>query len=471
MPPVEDARFTEAITRLEAARRRWLTGGDADVSVGALAAGTEGGEGQLRLLAEAAQLRQIALRPVAPTQMTRVAPIPTLDLPLLDQALRPMFRRVIAASNERAHAQAVIGLMANRGVMAHPFDWVPPKDGAGFPEVYWPLADWVAGQEPIVQSALTAASWEDFSPNARRKALVELRSSDPDAARALLETFAATLAAEERLGLVETLLTGLNPADQPYLESLLTDRSGKVKTAARRLLGRLGVLAADDDARELAAFFETRKALLSRKVSIELRTKLNQVQINRISTLLESVTISQLAHALDTDEAGLVQQWSMKNDLMAELMLRALIAGASDYALRTYWERFKGEENTGMAMLFLIAPRLSIAEIQTEALVIIRKGRLDALPLLAGFIGHEIPQALADAILADPRVRDVFKVPDDDTKSHELTLARDTLRLLGPILRRETAIAVRDRLQGKVFHPADPALDPLHFNIALEGHA
>ncbi|MFD6949011.1 MULTISPECIES: DUF5691 domain-containing protein [unclassified Nocardiopsis] len=82
--------------------------------------------------------------------------------------------------------------------------------------------------------------WERGTPGERRRALAALRAADPGRARALLAAAWPGLAkAELRRRLLETLATGLGPADEEFLEGALDDRSANVRGCALSLLTRL----------------------------------------------------------------------------------------------------------------------------------------------------------------------------------------------------------------------------------------
>lgn len=225
----------EVFARLEAAKLRWMAGGLAETAGDILADGQAGTEGQLRLLAQAGLFRQTCLRPEPPGEL---APMPLLPEPELPEPLRPAFRQMMREQTGE-FARATLGLMAARGVMAHPFDWLPPKDLSGYPDAYIPYGRWKEG----------------------------------------IEAKGGSQAAEERLQLVEILRQGLSTADQPYLEGLVAqDRSGKVKACARAFLTRLGVIDDTEDATELADFLETSKGIMRLgRQKIGWRKKLNQV--------------------------------------------------------------------------------------------------------------------------------------------------------------------------------------------------
>lgn len=65
------------------------------------------------------------------------------------------------------------------------------------------------------------------------------RRADADAGRELVVATVEGLAAADRARLYESLAAGLSPADEPLLESLLDERSAKIRAVAADLLARL----------------------------------------------------------------------------------------------------------------------------------------------------------------------------------------------------------------------------------------
>jgi len=96
----------------------------------------------------------------------------------------------------------VATLVASRGYVLHPMDWMPSASDQNSPDVYAPWIDWQASVEGLKiapQEQLTVQNWDDFYPAARRIALGEMRRRDPAAARSLIETKAPGEPAEVRL--------------------------------------------------------------------------------------------------------------------------------------------------------------------------------------------------------------------------------------------------------------------------------
>ncbi|MEU0106399.1 DUF5691 domain-containing protein [Streptomyces sp. NPDC006251] len=81
--------------------------------------------------------------------------------------------------------------------------------------------------------------WQEGLFAERVALLSALRSREPAAARALLETTWATERAEDRLMFLDSLRTALTPDDEPFLEQALADRSRNVRATAAELLSAL----------------------------------------------------------------------------------------------------------------------------------------------------------------------------------------------------------------------------------------
>ncbi|MGW5784386.1 DUF5691 domain-containing protein [Streptomyces sp. NPDC003757] len=81
--------------------------------------------------------------------------------------------------------------------------------------------------------------WDEGLFAERVALLSSLRAHDPADARALLASTWATERAEDRLMFLDSLRTGLEPEDEPFLEQALTDRSRNVRATAAELLTAL----------------------------------------------------------------------------------------------------------------------------------------------------------------------------------------------------------------------------------------
>ncbi|WP_369248672.1 DUF5691 domain-containing protein [Streptomyces sp. R41] len=81
--------------------------------------------------------------------------------------------------------------------------------------------------------------WQEGLFAERVALLSAIRAKDPAAARDLLATTWATERAEDRLMFLDSLRSGLCPADEPFLERALADRSRNVRATAAELLSAL----------------------------------------------------------------------------------------------------------------------------------------------------------------------------------------------------------------------------------------
>ncbi|MFE2139021.1 DUF5691 domain-containing protein, partial [Streptomyces sp. NPDC059466] len=85
----------------------------------------------------------------------------------------------------------------------------------------------------------TQQLWQEGLFAERVALLTALRALRPASARELLATTWGTERAEDRLMFLDSLRSGLGPADEPFLERALTDRSRNVRATAAELLSAL----------------------------------------------------------------------------------------------------------------------------------------------------------------------------------------------------------------------------------------
>ncbi|MCN9244918.1 DUF5691 domain-containing protein, partial [Streptomyces sp. RY43-2] len=96
-----------------------------------------------------------------------------------------------------------------------------------------------ASEPPPDDTDHTRRLWQEGLFAERVALLTRLRAQHPAAARALLATTWATERAEDRLMFLDSLRTGLEIADEPFLEESLSDRSRNVRATAAELLSAL----------------------------------------------------------------------------------------------------------------------------------------------------------------------------------------------------------------------------------------
>jgi hypothetical protein len=105
-----------------------------------------------------------------------------------------------------------------------------------------PVGQWLMGLHPdwaALASVGEEVEFETASFEARKKYISELRKTDPDEARALIENSLKQEHADQRTELLQLLAPELSIADLPLLESLLADKSKKVREVVLMLLAQI----------------------------------------------------------------------------------------------------------------------------------------------------------------------------------------------------------------------------------------
>ncbi|MEM9779151.1 MAG: DUF5691 domain-containing protein, partial [Pseudomonadota bacterium] len=349
----------ELADRLARMKGRWMTGGAAlDQAPDTWRIAAERDEApDLVLLALAGQASHVIFRPSPGAEFAPAKALPRLSLPPLPDRVRPAFRRILTALKPDPTVMAMIlGLMAARGLSAHPADWMP-EDVDGLPAAYAPWAQWHSDRDVV---DLTGETWDHLDGAERRREFRALRARDPEAARDLLEAKVAEVPAEQRLKLVAELERGLSEADIPFLQSLGHDRSQKVQRLATGLLARLGMLADDAVlAEELAAFLARPKGIFSRGAIGPAPIK-TAAQKARRRELFETVSLGGLAAALDLQSEDIPARWTSKeSDLQATAGLASLIARtARDELVGPSFDRLLAEECDNLSDLLPLIERL-----------------------------------------------------------------------------------------------------------------
>lgn len=99
---------------------------------------------------------------------------------------------------------------------------------------------WLAAQNPDWKYvSLSEVDWPTASLSQRRIILAQLRQTDPDHARALVQSTWSADKAKDRAEFVRLLETDLSMADEPFLETALDDSSKEVNRGAAYLLACL----------------------------------------------------------------------------------------------------------------------------------------------------------------------------------------------------------------------------------------
>lgn len=464
--------MTETIfNALEPVLTRWtMGGGAAPVAPAAWRAdlGTEAGEAELRLLALSGQFLGVLVTAEPQGELQILPDVPALAMPALPENLRPLARRILQVLGA-ARRQELLASLALRGWTLHPGDWMPAASDDDIPDVYAPWRDWAAAgavARRAPEEALTAANWDDYWPAARNVALTALRRRDPAAATALIAVRLGAENADVRLRLLGLLATGLSDSDRTFLESLAADRAPKVKALAASLLARLGHgVAVGEEATELAGFFELQvKGLLRRTRILAARAVKTPAQRGRRLGLFDSVDLGAFAQAAGVAPEDLIARWPWgeEQDLDRALIAMAARSG-SDEVIAALCAVLEVATVINVPVLLALLPRLDTVRRRqfAERILHASGGSFQtALAITGGtcLIDGAIDSVAGKALIAALAAEDAVKRPD--------IIA--ALQALGLLATGAAARAALDRLAAAGLLAADPRLDILRLNAALD---
>lgn len=451
--------------QIEDMKARWMTGGSAETACPDDWRASLGARPNLTLVAMAGQFTRIATVPATGEVIGR-APLPKLALPVIDPALRPLFRRVMDDSSVKAYP--VIALLAARGVTAHPADWMPSAS-TEVPDVYGPWIDWMADAVGASDQddEITAENWETWTPHGRRVALAELRQRTPAAARELIAAKAGDVPAEQRLRLVGVLEDGLSEDDIGLLETLAQDRSGKVQACAVRMLAWLGK--SQDDAAavaELAAFYERQKAgiLSRREVIVACKVKTNAQKSRRLD-LAKAVALPAFAGAFGLSADEMIERIVPGEDIEAIIAMVASTGTPAQSARLIA----RISEQKGFADLDIqaLGARLETTDRPTLAR---QRAASDnsAFQTTRDMLGDTLGVLDIDALKAAPAFATLAKhlLKDDGRVAQYVTQALTNLGLVATAATAETLLDHFTTQSGLM--AADPRLALLRLNAALK---
>ena len=298
----------EILRDIEGLKARWMTGGSA---IGQAPKAWQGVD-ELGLLALTGQFSRIALRPATAPDTTQRPDIPALALQPMPEELRPQFRRIL--ENKLAGATDVVRLIAHRGYCVNPIDWMPKRTEANLPPVYEVWRDWLDGNlPPEVEQGLSAETWETTAPGHRYQMLMQMHRETPEKARALITAVAPSVAADQRLRMLQCLRPALTLDDKELLQGFAADRSSKVQTLVKTQLARLGTGPETDAeaAAEITDYVEVAKAgLLSRKRVVRPKKMKTSAQKKRRAQVFAKVSLAGLAAALGVSADDVVESWT-----------------------------------------------------------------------------------------------------------------------------------------------------------------
>jgi hypothetical protein len=426
------------------------------------------------LVALTGQALQVLFRP-APPSLTPRALLPVLSAPTPPEATRSRIRRLLAARRtEEGGIRSLVLFLAARGYVTHPADWLPRATDDWAPPVYAPWVAWAAseaaGASPEI---LTADNWQDWPWAERRIALTSLRRGDPASARALIAAKAGGEPADRRLKLLETLEEGLTADDAPVLEGFAADRSDRVRALARQLLARLGRGESDaSSAQELAAMVElARVGLLKRRNQLKLKPLKNPTQESRRHDLFGVVTLADLAKALGADETALLESVPVGEARVMGAFMAMVEATASRGAWRGLFDLVQNDTEVSVELVAILAKRASTDERRAALWSALARddapnfrGSLAVAADMLGLAGQK-------PLLQSPGYKALLALVAESLSTENRTQPSPLaigLANLGLVLDQAAARTVVDACVAGGLSAADPRLDLLHLNIALE---
>jgi len=435
----------------------WLTGASAVSQAPdewqTVLADTDPTQAELRLLALAGQVRDVALRPVPPAEVSVRPDLPSLDEPPMPDAARPLFRALLA----QGWGSKALLMAAARGFAAHPLDWFPAASTEDLPDTYLPWQDWVRGVAGSTATAsdLSEETWRYFSPGARIPVLKAMRANGPGQARELIAAHLAGEPAEARLALVRVLQANLGPDDVPFLSGLATDKSPKVKALAASLLGRLGVGTGQAaDISELAAFFKVGSTgLLKKAVTVTAAPTKTDAQRRRRDELMDNATVADLAGALNIGSDDLIDGADIDNEVAMSAFVGLVARTGTDAQADRLARRLLPKR---VAYAIALLPRASAATRRQAMEAMLETRADDHYAALT-----ELQPDLTDpvTVLRSQALAGILSKLDADK--------RQDLFPLSFVCTAAAAQAVLDRLIEAGVRPHDPWLTPLRFNLAL----
>ncbi|MEM8853424.1 MAG: DUF5691 domain-containing protein [Pseudomonadota bacterium] len=454
---------------IDTLKARWMTGGSAVSACPQAWRGVVGEEApDLSLLALTGQFTRLATRPQPGGELAERPLLPTLPLPLIPDSARLLLRRALGTKN--IVKSSIISLVAARGFVVSPIDWMPKPGDDQIPDVYAPWGDWVS----MVDAAgsvhtITADNWKDWRPSERHRALLAMRKADPDAAREVLAAVVSAVPPKEKLKLVPILTHGLSEADGPLLSTIARGQDIAAGNA-RELLSRLGSGASletgeedPDRVAELAAFFKVsrRKGRRARVVVTATPLK-SDAQSRRRSKLVRSFSLDGLAKALGITAGEFVNGWDFDEDLLD--IGHVVERSATDEDVQVFLARRLKASKNHMHQLGLIG-RLPADQRLAFAKPVID---IDEMTLTATLnLLDPVPGTLPfDVIEQAPPFMQLCDVLADENTALEHMLQMGLMNL-AYIADREEAQRIIDLFIDLGMMPADPRLTLLRLNAAL----
>lgn len=467
---------SDLLKTLDDIKSRWMIGGSAleKVPPSWRAVAASDPHSELVLLALAGQAMQFALQTTPGAEPRTLPPLPGLDLPAPPPEARQQFRNLVRVIKlPDSQIAAVIHLLAARGYVVHPTDYMP-KDFHQAPDVYAPWASWHRAGELHEDSyefdTINADNWDGWMPAERRAALSLLRRKRPEDARKLVAEKVPSLPAEERLRIIQTLGPSLGTEDRALLEGFTNDRSGKVRQLVAQYLARIG--AAEDEAAEVAEyaeFFSVAKRRVRGGYKVTAKRLKTNPQRKRRGELAAKLSLRSVAEALQLgNEVELLNGWEHVDDDASDEMVRMVAATGSDQAVSALASRITSLDGISSDAFQLVLDRLS-KESRRELIPRVLEyddASFSATVVCARGLWGEIPFERLKSVRA---LKELKKLAGEDhsNKTMRLETLRDGLFSLGLLADQAAAMELLELFTGTNLYASDPMLGTLKLNACL----
>lgn len=422
-----------------------------------------------------------------PSTLKRKSPLPDLNMPVLPAYLSHLTKELFATAKDSIiQTVRLLELIFKRGYVVPPTVWLPSKatktqfdgtQGDSFegklPRPYLAWCDWASGADvPDTGETLTAETWDDFYPAKRLQLLKDLRASDPDVARLLIEKFAPAQSADKRLDLVGALSLNLSADDVPFLQSLNKDRSAKVKELACELLARLGHYDG-----ETALVHELFDELEWGADGIVFKVTKNNVQRENRKKYLQTVNLYALAQKFELSIAEFLLAWDFEGNEARggyfgynDILYSRAVGMIGDDELNEIAEPLiKATYKLRAYYYFLIRHRLSLNLRQAFAQKQFLRG--EKFHTLLG-ITPDVLEVSFGALKASSGYKKLINATEHWQSKHTGFIDSHALvgefTALGLLVSQEVAKDCLEDLQRLGIAKTDPALSMLHFNALLD---
>lgn len=469
----------DLLKTLDDLKGRWMIGGSALEKAPAAwkKAAEEDSSPDLALLVLAGQALQFAVRPTPGGKLVVMPRLPKLTLPTPPAQARQQIRnlvRVIKWSDSQM--ASVVKLLAARGYVLHPVDYMP-RNLQSLPDVYAPWVAWKQsdGKETSAASenqfeALDADNWDHWLPAERRAAFERLRREDPQQARDLMTEKGSSLAADQRLKLLEVFSETLSGDDQTMLEGFVKDRSAKVRKLVAQYLGRIGAVEHEaNDIKEYADFFTVAKRHLRGGYKITPNKLKTKPQLKRRTELATQLSLQSFVQGLKlNNESELLKGWQHVDEIASDELVRMVAATGSDEAAAELSQmvlRLDGISAEAFQQLFERMGKASRSSLLPRVLEN-DTADLSAAVLCAESLVGQIPFAKLKDLKA---LKELKKIAAEDMtlRNQRQEKLRQGLISLGLLADQSAAIELMKLFTESNMFASDPMLGLLKLNACL----